>query len=200
MTSFGEEGSDATPDPAPAGREGPGRREAGAGEAGGADQTTATAGRVGRGPRQEEGAAGPKSTSKAAPAPTVYRPAAGARARAATRTAPRAARRRTAFGGSPYAADPLRFLPKAAAAPAAPQRVGKFKWPPSPEKPAPKAAPSNTGLRRDGARRRPSSRPEGAGRRAGERLPVGLERGAARGGAARGPRGAREPRARDAVC
>ena len=86
-----------------------------------------------------------KSTSKAAPAPTVYR---SGWSESQGSDAHRAAGGTQAhgFGGSPYAADPLRFLPKAAAAPSQPQRVGKFKWPPSPEKPAPKAAPQTPGF------------------------------------------------------
>ena len=87
----------------------------------------------------------PQKHAKAAPAPTVYR---SGWSESQGSDAHRAAGGTQAhgFGGSPYAADPLRFLPKAAAAPAPPQRVGKFKWPPSPEKPAPKAAPATPGF------------------------------------------------------
>jgi len=93
----------------------------------------------------------PKGT---APAPTVYRSgwtesqgSSAHRAAGGTQT--------HGFAGSPYANDPLRFLPKAKAAKGdapgtattAPQkRVGKFKWPPSPEKPSPKAAPATPGF------------------------------------------------------
>ena len=93
----------------------------------------------------------PKGT---APAPTVYRSSwtesqgsSAHRAAGGTQT--------HGFAGSPYANDPLRFLPKAKAAEGdapgtattAPQkRVGKFKWPPSPDRPSPKAAPATPGF------------------------------------------------------
>ena len=153
VASFGEEGSDATPDPAPAkapviAKPSPAAKAPVAAKPEKPAEPTK--------PQQPPAAwaaalakkkAPPpqKSNAKAAPAPTVYR---SGWSESQGSDAHRAAGGTQAhgFGGSPYAADPLRFLPKAAAAPSQPQRVGKFKWPPSPEKPAPKAAPQTPGF------------------------------------------------------
>ena len=152
VASFGEEGADATPDPAPA------KAPVVAKPAPAAKAPVAKPEKPAEPTKQQQPPAAwaaalakkkappaQKSTSKAAPAPTVYR---SGWSESQGSDAHRAAGGTQAhgFGGSPYAADPLRFLPKAAAAPAAPQRVGKFKWPPSPEKPAPKAAPQTPGF------------------------------------------------------
>ena len=206
VASFGEEGSDATPDPAAkapvvakpaAGREGAGRREVPEKPAG-AEETTAAAGRVGRGPRQEEGAAIQRThlegRAGADRLPQRLEREPGQR-RAPRRGRHAGARlRRLALRGRP-AALPAQGRRRAGGAPARRQvQVAAVAGEARAEGRAP-----NAGLRRDGARRVARVQgQEGAGRRAGERLPVGLERGAARGGAARGPRGAREPRARDA--
>ena len=150
VASFGEEGSDATPDPAPAkapvaakpvpvaAKPAPEKPEETAKQQPPAAWAAALA--------KKKAPPAQKSNAKAAPAPTVYR---SGWSESQGSDAHRAAGGTQAhgFGGSPYAADPLRFLPKAAAAPAAPQRVGKFKWPPSPEKPSPpKAAPATPGF------------------------------------------------------
>jgi hypothetical protein len=151
VTSFGEEGADATPDVPPK------KAPVVAKPAPAAKAPVAPKPEKPEEPKQQPPAAwaaalakkkappSKKNTSKAAPAPTVYR---SGWSESQGSDAHRAAGGTQAhgFGGSPYAADPLRFLPKAAAAPAAPQRVGKFKWPPSPEKPAPKAAPQTPGF------------------------------------------------------
>ena len=149
VASFGERparrrvrrrGADARAAPA----QGAGRREAG--EAGGAAKTQQPPAAWAAALAKKKAPPPQKSNAKAAPAPTVYR---SGWSESQGSDAHRAAGGTQAhgFGGSPYAADPLRFLPKAAAAPAAPQRVGKFKWPPSPEKPSPpKAAPATPGF------------------------------------------------------
>ena len=207
VASFGEEGrrrdararagQGAGRREASAGREGAGRREAG--EAGGADQTTAAAGRVGRGPRQEEGASikeehlEGRAGADRLPQRLEREPG--------QRRAPRRGRhagarlRRLALRGRP-AALPAQGRRRAGGAPARRQvQVAAVAG----EALTTEGRAPNARLRRDGARRVARVQgQEGAGRRAGERLPLGLERGAARGGAARGPRGVREPRARDA--
>ena len=139
VTSFGEEGSDATPDPAPAKAPVAAKPEKPAEPTKPQQPPAAWAAALAK-------KKAPPSKKKAAPAPTVYR---SGWSESQGSDAHRAAGGTQAhgFGGSPYAADPLRFLPKAAAAPAPPQRVGKFKWPPSPEKPSPsKAAPATPGF------------------------------------------------------
>ena len=142
VTSFGEEGSDATPDVPPRKAPVAAKPEKPA-EPTKAQQQPPAAWAAAL--AKKKAPPSKKNTSKAAPAPTVYR---SGWSESQGSDAHRAAGGTQAhgFGGSPYAADPLRFLPKAAAAPAAPQRVGKFKWPPSPEKPAPKAAPQTPGF------------------------------------------------------
>ena len=152
VASFGEEGADATPEPAPAkapvvAKPAPAATAPAATKPEKPEETAKQQPPAAWAAALAKKKAPPaqKSTSKAAPAPTVYR---SGWSESQGSDAHRAAGGTQAhgFGGSPYAADPLRFLPKAAAAPAAPQRVGKFKWPPSPEKPAPKAAPQTPGF------------------------------------------------------
>ena len=210
VTSFGEEGADATPDPAPAkapvvakpspAAKARGRREAG--EAGGAAQTTAAAGR-GRGPRQEEGASPKKATSKAAPAPTVYR-SGWSESQAATRTAPLgrhagARLRRLALRGRPAAlpaqarrrdgggAPARRQVQVAAVAARALTTEGRA-WTPGFDETAP-------------TRRREFKARKARGRRAGGRRLRGRAGGGARARAAaprEGPAACGEGRARDA--
>ncbi|CAH0375306.1 unnamed protein product [Pelagomonas calceolata] len=151
VASFGEEGADATPDappkkttpkPAPAAKAPVAAKPEKPAEPTKPQQPPAAWAAA----LAKKKAPPSKKNAKAAPAPTVYR---SGWSESQGSDAHRAAGGTQAhgFGGSPYAADPLRFLPKAAAAPAAPQRVGKFKWPPSPEKPSPpKAAPQTPGF------------------------------------------------------